>query len=563
MLAEKSYTPASVTELAPENENYYAYYLRNTAQFGEYNAFEQSGRNHLRSEFIADIEALAVYFVKELGLKRGDVYTIFMPTNAESLIAFMALNKLGIIVNFVHPLLPPENLKEIMTETGTSGIILLDSFAVKYAPVVIEQNIPVILCPVSTYAIEDKSKAVLKDEAVAAMDGKVQKLDAYHEIVTRYNGQTAQTVEKNEKDVALYINGGGTTGKSKTIMLSNHALVTLVHSMSERTSLVEEVGVESEICAMPFFHAFGLCTAGLGTIHKGTKAILLPKFDADQFIHYMKTEKVTQFNGVPNMIKKLLAHPEFDGPHLKNLKVIYSGGDDVRPALLDKFSEVSRKNGSDTVICQGYGLTECCAVCAYNAPWWNRRGSIGKPVAPLTIEVWDSENKPVKAGEIGQFAMSGETLMDGYLTPDRRKGEGLYTDENGKKWVLSGDLGYKDEDGYLYFVGRIKRVVVISGYNVYPGDIEKLLTEVDFIKESCAVQGYTDDGASIVRLYVVLNEESGVSEDECRKRVTELCQERLSKFCTPRDIRFIDALPRTRMDKVDFMKLTQLKPVLV
>ena len=131
--------------------------------------------------------------------------------------------------------------------------------------------------------------------------------------------------------------------------------------------------------------------------------------------------------------------------------------------------------------------------------------------------------------------------------------------EDGTKWVLTGDLAYIDEDGYLWFMGRSKRLVIISGYNVYPGDIEKLLTELDFIKESCAVQGFDAEGKKLIRLYVVAD---GADEnaEEYNLQIIELCSARLDKFSVPRDIRYIDALPRTRLEKVDFMSLTENEP---
>lgn len=294
-------------------------------------------------------------------------------------------------------------------------------------------------------------------------------------------------------------------------------------------------------------------------MHKGAKVVFLPKFDADRFVEIMRTNKVTEFNGVPNMFKKLLAHPDFDGPHLKSIKVMYAGGDDVRPAFVEEFEKVLRKNGSDASICAGWGLTECCAACTTNPPWANKLGTIGKPLPGLNIEIWDEDNKPLPQGKVGQIAVSGPTVMEGYLTEDGPVDAGLYKTEDGTKWVLTGDLAYIDEDGYLWFMGRSKRLVIISGYNVYPGDIEKLLTELDFIKESCAVQGFDAEGKKLIRLYVVAD---GADEnaEEYNRQIIELCSARLDKFSVPRDIRYIDALPRTRLEKVDFMSLTENEP---
>lgn len=549
---------AKSREFEPANHNCYDYFLRNTEQYGDYKVFQHYGRDHMRSEFIADIEALAVFFKKELGLKAGDVYTIFMPTNAESMIAFMALNKLGVIVNFVHPLLPPDNLKEIMDFTSTSGIMLLDMFAPKYALTIARQGVPCVICVPSVYAVEDKYGAKANEDAMKAVSACINSYTTYPEIIKKYAGQSVEGVKENKSAVAVYMNGGGTTGKSRTIKLSNDALNNVVYMLGSVNTPVSEVGVDTELCTMPFFHAFGFCAGGLSALHKGSKVVFMPQFDVDKFVALFDINKIVEFNGVPNMYKKLLAHPAFDGPHLKDMKVMYSGGDDIRPAFLEQFRNVMEKNGSSATICQGYGLTECCAVCTVNPPWANKPGTIGKPLPTLRIEIWDEDNKPLPDGEIGQIVITGPTIMEGYLTEDGSIDDGLYKDDEGTKWVLTGDLGYYDEDGYICFVGRIKRIIIISGYNVYPGDIEKLMTELDFIRECCAVQGYIDD-KPIVRLFVVLNGDG--DKEAYTKRITDLCAERLSKFSVPKEIVFIDELPRTRLQKVDFMSLTQSKAV--
>ena len=546
-------------EYPPADHNCYDYFLKNTEQYGEYTVFSHYGKEHKKSELVADVEAAAVYFKKELGLKEGDVYTIFSPTNVESMILFMALNKLGVIVNFVHPLLPAENLKEIAIFTKSKGIMVLDMFVSKYVDTIKHLGLPLIVAVPSAYAYPDKYLAKADENAMAAVSAKIENYITYPEMLKKYEGQSLGDMPGKKDNIAIYANGGGTTGKSKTIMLTNSALSELIYMLGAQNTPVEEIGVDTEICAMPFFHAYGFCAGGLSAMHKGAKVVFLPKFDADRFVEIMKTNKVTEFNGVPNMFKKLLAHPGFDGPHHKSLKVMYAGGDDVRPAFVHEFEKVLRKNGSNASICAGWGLTECCAACTTNPPWINKLGTIGLPLPGLTVEMWDENNKSLPQGQVGQIAVSGPTVMKGYLTEDGEENAGLYIDENGVKWVLTGDLGYIDEDGYVNFMGRCKRLIIISGYNVYPGDIEKLLTELPFIKECCAVQGFDENEKKLVRLYVVADDTEAKGE-EYKKAILDLCSERLDRFSVPRDIRFIDALPRTRLEKVDFMSLTENEP---
>ena len=548
---------AQIREYPPTDITCWKYFIRNTAQYGEYTVFCHAGRDHGKAEFVADVEALAAFFHRELGLKEQDVFTIFMPTNAESIITFLALNKMGIIVNFVHPLLPPESVEEILDFTNSKGIMLLDLFALKYAAMLKKKGLPVVLCSPKEYAFPDKTACPIDPEALRSLSSGSINVYEYPTILKRYAGQHVNSVSEGKNYIAVYMNGGGTTGKSKTIKLSNLALNNVIYGLAGVTTPVKRIGFDTELCTMPFFHAFGLCAGGLSALNKGSRVIFLPKFDADQFIALMKANHVVEFNGVPNMYKKLVEHPDFDDPVLANITVMYSGGDFVSPQLLDRIYSVMRKNGSRAEFCAGYGLTECGAVCSANRPWANKTGTIGQPIRDLRFEIWDENNRPLPVGEIGQIVITGNSLMEGYLTKNGPSDAGIYRDEFGTKWVLTGDLGKLDEEGYATFIGRQKRVIIISGYNVYPVDIEQLVETLPFVHECCAVQGYLGD-KPIVRLFVVKAEDG--DEDDFRAQILQIITENLSTFNVPKDIRFIDEIPRTKLQKVDFMKLSQFAP---
>ena len=202
-------------------------------------------------------------------------------------------------------------------------------------------------------------------------------------------------------------------------------------------------------------------------------------------------------------------------------------------------------------------MTEIASVCCTNTNTDYKRGTIGKVLDGITVQIWDDDHHQLPDGEIGEIVISGPTIMQGYYTKDGPEDLGLYKDENGTKWVLSGDLGFRDEEGYFHFSGRKKRVIIISGYNVYPNDIEKKLSELDFIKDCCAVQGWQGK-RSIVRLYVSLKKQG--SEEEYSEIIRKTCEENFFKFYVPREIIYLKELPQTPLMKVDFMKLTQQKP---
>ncbi|MBR5411374.1 MAG: acyl--CoA ligase [Clostridia bacterium] len=559
---EKRFPVAYDVQIDPVNENCYDYYLRNTARFGEYTVFSHMQKEHKKSEFIADIEAMAAFFKNELNFKRGDVLSAFMPTCVEGMIAFYAINKIGGIVNFIHPMLPEQQVAEIVVQTKSNAVMVPDMLAPRLAGILERFDLPCLLTVGATYAIENKYDAKANADALGKLASRAGKVFSYPEMLLKYKDVCVEGIKENEDDIALFAQGGGTTGKSKTIMIKNSNLNHLVRSIGSILPIVTEYGIETELACMPFFHVYGIASGGLSALHGGAKVIFMPKFDPEYFIKMLRENKVVQFNGVPNLFRKLLVSDGFDGPHLANLRVMYCGGDDVRPVLQNAYDAVLSKYGSHAQICAGWGLTECCASCAANPYYANKLGTVGVPLKGITVSVFDPEtNKPLPQGSVGQLAVSGPTVMAGYLeTVKEERGLGIYTDEDGRQWVLTGDLGKLDKDGYVVFVGRMKRLIIISGYNVYPNDLEKILTDnLPYIKECCAVQGYDENARSLVRLYIVTAD--GETDKEKRfEEIRQLCLEKIHRFAVPREIRYIDTLPRTAVGKIDFMKLTELRP---
>lgn len=561
----QNYSDFTMVDLVPDyaDMNCYEYLLACIYPYKEdYPMFQFKLTDHMRSEFFEDVEAMAVYFKEELGLVPGDAFSLFIPNTIEEVVMFFALNKLGCIANFIHPLFPPEAMKNSVEYTKSKGVLLLDSYIPKYIDTLKSINdIKIVITTPVLYAAPVEKKAYVRPDAdcVAAATAKGVDVTYYGDIIKKYQGQYTKGLHRSGDLTAVYMNGGGTTGVSRTIMLSSTALNAVTKNEYEPVSpcLDYKPGEYCKIMALPFFHAYGLCGGLLGTMYLGWKSIPMIRFDADEYITYLKKNKCYEILGVPNMHRKLLAHPDFGGEHLKYVKYAFAGGDYVPVDFLKQYNDFMAKHGSTCTLMPGYGLTECGAVDCINMPWLTKPGTVGKVLGTVQAKIFDDDQNELPLGEIGEIAFSGNTMMKGYLMPDGRLGEGLYTDKDGKKWVLTGDLGKMDEDGYITFVSRKKRVIIISGYNVFPADIENLLEHLPFLTECCAVQGYDDDKKPIVRLYIVLSPDADKDKlQEYKDIIIEKCST-LSTFSVPRDIRVIDALPRTRMEKVDFLKLTE------
>ena len=543
--------------MLPSVENFNcAQYLKHcTSIYEDVYMLQHFGVKYYKSEVFRDMDALSAYFQKDLGLKRGDVYTIFMPTTMQSIIAFYALNQIGVIVNMVHPLMSDEFLKETIDDVEPKGIMVLDLLVKDHIATINATGLPCLVCCSSDYSEGYKRFGTKIGEGIIkGVFPKYSKATYYKDAIRRY--KSFDPCSDNADDICCYLNGGGTTGKSKTIKRTNRAINELVQRVSDIDN-IRIPGEEAEIIVLPLFHCFGLCVAVHMALCNSARIIPMMQFDAKIFNRLMRTNYVCGYGGIPLMFEKLMKEKHFDGPWLKNIRMMFCGGDDISDTFIDEYNSYFEKWGAEGRLRQGYGLTEIGSVCCTTTNWDYKRGSIGKALRGVTVEIWDDDHKRVPTGEIGEFAISGPTIMAGYYTKDGPEDLGLYTDENGRKWVLSGDLGYQDEEGYFFFSGRKKRVIIIAGYNVYPNDIEKKLSELDFIKESCAVQGWQGE-RSIVRLYASLKTPG--DEEAYKEQIRKVCEENFSKFYVPREIIFLKELPQTPLMKVDFMKLTQQKP---
>ena len=540
----------------PEDETCYDYLLgcygKISADVGEYPAFQIFGCDTAMKDFIAEIEALAAA-LSARGYKENDVLAVFLPTSAHSMVIFYALSKLGVIADFIHPLTPPEGLKKYLALTKARGVFLLDRAAAAYAAAVGERD--AFVCRFSDH-LRGPAKAALEAQE-AGLSLPAGENFVYYKTLVDEKLPPAPTTKKPAKDTAVYMHGSGTTGESKTVCLSAYAINSVAYSQYF-IDKYHEYGKSYSICVLPFFHAFGLgaslhyCTCNAYT------PILVPKFDAKTVNDLIAKNNVQYISGVPNMFYKMYEADNFDNPGLENITVLYSGGDIVNESFIEKITAVLKKHGSPATLFRGWGLTEMCAVCSTNCHDASRTGSIGRVGKGLAVKVIDENENALPAGEQGEICLTGETMMNGYLPDGVVTESGIHYDEAGTPWVYTGDMGYVDEDGYIFFTGRKKRIIVISGYNVYPYSIEQEIARLPFVREACAVQGYLD-GKPCVKLCLALKENT-LSEEAAKKETLAYCEANLGRFSVPRKIEFLPALPRTKMDKLDFMTMSDPVP---
>lgn len=532
--------------------NCYDYLIESYKRNGDYTAAIAFGNKISLSQIVRETDAIAGY-MKHIGISRGDAVTIFLPTLVHAFTSFYALNKVGIIANIVHPLTSPEALLESIKFTDSKAIFMLDILMEKYADAVNEANIPCIICSNSDYVSPLLNVPFNIFEKVKGKGLNNFKNTVKYKNVVKVGSKIETESTESSDDIAVYLHGGGTTGKSKTIMLSSFNINAIADKL-EPLDDDHKPGSECSLVVLPMFHAFGLAVAMHYPMTHGFTLLPMPQFSPEKANKTLRKYKVSFILGVPNMYKKMYEDPGFSGPHLKNLRLVFCGGDFLPEKFVKEFNKEIANNGGKGRLFRGYGLTEVASVCTVNNYKDVRDDSIGKPLVGMTVEIWDEMKKQVPAGQTGEIVVKGDTVMLGYYNGDNTvREDGVYTDKNGDRWVLTGDLGHMDSDGFVYFTGRKKRMIIISGYNVYPADIENAVLEMPIVSEACAVQGYQKN-KPCVKLCVVLAE--GANKEKAVDEIQTYCKKHLARFSCPRKIEVFDAFPRTKMAKVDFMKLS-------
>lgn len=504
---------------------------------------------------LGDIEKMAA-FLSSKGLKKGDVFTAFIPTCGHAFIAFYSLIKLGVVANFVHPLTPPAQLEEIMTHTKSKGVFMLDLFAAGYRSI-IEKHMTIV-CSTSDFCQGTAYQYAKGNEAQNAHVPEHENIHRYMDIMAM-NLPPVPSVEHPGKDDAIYLHGGGTTGRSKTIIHSNYSFNFLAYSMYALDPEHDYTNSYS-LCVLPCFHAYGLGVSMHYALCNAYRPIMIPKFDPIQANELIKKYCVMEVLGVPKMFQKMIEAPNFENEGIKNLKILSVGGDFVSNEFVDFFNTKIGALGSEAFLGRGYGLTEMCAVCTTNSGIPDpRTTTVGVPIFGTTIEIWDDDCNKLPMGKIGEVVVSGETMMNRYLPDDFIQETGIYTDENGRNWVRTGDVGFIDRDGHLMFTSRKKRIIIIAGYNIYPATIEEKILELDYINEVCACQGYDENEKPYVKLVVSLKDPT-MNEEEVKEKLMAYCKENVEAYACPRKIFIMDLLPRTKMEKIDFVKLSDPVP---
>lgn len=535
------YTPRSCYE-----ELKYSYELR-----GNRVALVYFGNKMTLKYLIKEIDIFSKALVR-LGIRKGDVFSIYLPNCPQAVIAFYALSKIGAIAHIVHPLMPEQKLFEMMKVNKSKGVLCFD-LLVKNKALFENQNYKVIICSNSDYMA--LGKFVMRGFELVKSK-RIRFSFRFRNLMNKHrHDPLIVNNEGDGVDIVTIMHSGGTSGEHKSISISNNALNYLCYALIDLYEDKTEKWSDYAIVVLPIFHAFGLGVAVHVSMWHGFSLILYPKFKVSKVIRAMKAYNVVCMAGVPLMFSKLLDDNKFYCKQIKNLKAVWCGGDELCEHEAERWDEAMLKYRSTARILRGYGLTEVCGVCSVNTMENYRKGSCGLAMNGCNIQIWDKEHKLLKPNTIGEIAIQSPAVMDGYINSKR---DGIF--RRGKsKWILSGDIGYMDEDGFLYVLGREKRVIKIAGINVFPSEIESVVQKLPYINEVCAVDT-TKKGKIAIKLFYSIKKKPEYANIEDKKVIDDikaLCETELIKYSRPTIFKQVEALPRTKYAKVDYVKLKQ------
>ncbi len=536
----------------------YDYMMMHTKKFANLAVFNYFGRKMTYKTFWRYIDDCAKS-LKSLGIKEKDVVTICLPNTPEAVIAFFAINKIGAIVEMIHPLSAEEEIKDYLIKTKSSLLIVLNQFYGKVKNIIKETKVKkvVIASPSDSMPILMNT---LYNVAVARKEEKVEKNNSLYifwkdflRLGASYKGSITSNVKKDDQAVILH--SGGTTGTPKSIVLCNRS----INGVNEQAKVFfpEAEPKDSILLVIPIFHCLGLVVGMFIPVCRGCVIDIVPQFDAKRFDKLLFKYKPNFLLGVPTLFEALLSNKHLENADMSYLKGIVCGGDSLSPQRNETINNFLKEHNSKGKIVQGYGMTETTGPVCYGTKGSNKLGSVGIPLPGNVVKIIDPKTQQeVKPNETGEICINSFVVMDGYLNNKKATDEVLKLHSDGRKYIHTGDLGYMDEDGVVFYVQRIKRIIVSSGYNVYPEYIEKVLKDNEYIKDACVVGVPHPYKKEIAKAFIILKD--GVEESyTVKKEIMDYAEKNLAHYMLPREYIYRDSFPKTKMAKTDYRALQE------
>ena len=520
-------------------------------------AFDFMGRSTSYKSLVKEIEACAKA-LRTIGVREGDKVTIAMPNCPQAIQMFYAVNLIGGVCNMIHPLSAEKEIEFYLNESESVTAITLDQFYNKFEN--IRHNTKVVNIVIAS--IKDELSKPVKAGYMLTEGRKIKKIPEDAPVIRwkefLHMGRHCfynYKVKRTGSDPAVILYSGGTTGTTKGILLSNRNFNALGQQVIAANPMFR-VG-DKMLAAMPLFHGFGLGVCIHTMLSQGGRCILIPRFTAQTYAKQITKYHCNFIAGVPTLYEALLRLPSMDKADLSSLKGVFSGGDSLSVELKKKFDRFLYDHNAKIQIREGFGLTECVTASCLTPPHMAKEGSIGLPFPDTYYKIVEpGTDKELPYGEEGEILIAGPTLMMEYIKHPEETAQTLRRHADGLTWMYTGDLGMMDDEGFIYFRGRAKRMIITSGYNVYPGQLENILDAHEFVHMSCVIGVPDPYKMQKVKAFVMLK--PGVPESpETKEDILAYCRRNIAKYAMPYDIEFRRELPKTLVGKVAYRVLEE------
>ena len=526
-------------------------------RYPNYIAFDFMGRHTTYKELIRETEKCAKA-LKTIGVREGDRVTIAMPNCPQAIYMFYAVNLVGGIANMIHPLSAEKEIEFYLKESGSVTAITLDQFYHKFEK--IRENTGVVNIIIAS--VKDALSRPVRAGYMLTEGRKIQKIPKEAPVIrwsefmklSRHCFYNYKVKRKSE-DPAVILYSGGTTGTTKGIVLTNKNFNALSQQIIATNPMFRPG--DKMLSAMPLFHGFGLGVCIHSMLSEGGRCILVPRFTAKSYGKLITKYHCSFIAGVPTLYEALLRLDSMNGADLSCLKGVCSGGDSLSVELKKKLDKFLYDHKATIQVREGYGTTETVTACCLTPPTMFKEGSIGVPFPDTYLKIVEpGTEKELPYGEEGEILLAGPTVMREYMKHPEETAQTLRQHADGLTWVYTGDLGTQDEEGFIYFRGRAKRMIISSGYNVYPAQLENILDAHKKVQMSCFIGVPDPYKMQKVKAFVMLVPGTPATE-ETKAELMAYCRKHIAKYAMPYDIEFRDELPKTLVGKVAYRVLEE------
>ena len=527
------------------------------ARYPNYVAFDFMGKSTTYAKMIKKIEQCA-QALKTIGIRKGDCVTIAMPNCPQAIYMFYAINLIGGIASMVHPLSSEKEIEFYLNESNSITVITLDQFYGKIEA--IRKNTGIV--NVILARIKDELAQPLKTGYMITEGYKIAKIPDDAPVIRWKDFMKLSKccfynykVERSDDDPAVILYSGGTTGTTKGIMLTNRNFNALAEQVIATNPMFKPG--DKMLAAMPVFHGFGLGVCIHTMLAKGGRCVLVPRFTPKSYSKLITKNRCNFIAGVPTLYEAMLRLPNMENADFSHLKGVFSGGDSLSIELKKKMDKFLADHKATIKVREGYGTTECVTACCLTPVKLQKEGSIGIPFPDTYFKIVKPDtDEELPYGEEGEIVLSGPTVMLGYYNKPEETAKTLRRHADGLTWLYTGDLGCMDDQGFVYFRGRIKRMIVTSGYNVYPAQLENILDAHEKVQMSCIIGVPDPYKMQKVKAFVMLRPGYEPTQ-ETKDELLAYCRKYIAKYAMPYDIEFRNELPKTLVGKVAYRVLEE------